>query len=106
MIVGFQNLQTYIYTVKKSTYMKFTITITTDHPDCITAAQAIELKHELTRIIERFEDPTFFYRTQKLVDGDGITLKGCTIHPIQNMTLYNVVEAGQWEIDPAAGLNM
>lgn len=86
--------------------MKFTITITTDHPDRITAAQAIELKHELTRIIERFEDPTFFYRTQKLVDGDGITLKGCTIHPLQNMTVYNVVEAGQWEIDPAAGLNM
>jgi hypothetical protein len=86
--------------------MKLTITITTDRPDHITAAQAIELKHELIHIIERFEDPMFFHKIQKQVNGDGITLKGCTIHPIQNMTVHNVVEIGQWEIDPAAGLNM
>lgn len=86
--------------------MKLTITITTDHPDRITTEQAVELKHQLNSIIERFEDPMFFHNTQKRVNGDGVTLKGCTIHPIQNMVVTNVVEVGSFEIDPLIGLNM
>lgn len=86
--------------------MKLTITITTDQFDHITPEQALELKHELNCIIERFENPIYFSETQKRVNGDGVTLKGCTIHPIQDITVYNMVEAGIWEIDPLAGLNM
>lgn len=80
--------------------MKLTITITTDQLDHITAEQAAELKHQLNSIIERFEDPTFFHKTQERVNGDGVTLKGCTVYPMQNITVYNIVEAGEWGIDP------